>query len=111
DAIFATRPLAEWAEAFDAEPDLFWSPVNTIEDLIADEQFLAAGSVVQVPDEAGGWSMLAPRPISTARRRRRGGGRPAWASTPARCWPSSTSTTPPSTPWWPTGSRSRERPD
>lgn len=59
DAIFATRPLAEWAEAFDAEPDLFWSPVNTIEDLLADEQFLAAGSVVQVPDEAGGWSMLA----------------------------------------------------
>ena len=59
DAIFATRPLAAWAEAFDAEPDLFWSPVNTIEDLIADEQFLAAGSVVQVPDEAGGWSMLA----------------------------------------------------
>jgi crotonobetainyl-CoA:carnitine CoA-transferase CaiB-like acyl-CoA transferase len=59
DAIFATRPLAEWAAAFDAEPDLFWSPVNTIEDLVADEQFLAAGSVVQVPDETGGWSMLA----------------------------------------------------
>ena len=59
DAIFATRPLDEWATAFDAEPDLFWSPVNTVEDLVADEQFLAAGSVVEVPDETGGWSMLA----------------------------------------------------
>ncbi len=54
DAIFATRPLDEWATAFDAEPDLFWSPVNTVEDLVADEQFLAAGSVVEVPDETGG---------------------------------------------------------
>lgn len=59
DAVFAERPLAEWAEAFEAEPDLFWSPVNTIEDLVADEQFHAAGGVVQVPDEGGGWPMLA----------------------------------------------------
>ena len=59
DAIFATRPLDEWAREFDAEPDVFWSPVNTVEDLLADEQFLAAGSVVEVPDESGGWPMLA----------------------------------------------------
>jgi crotonobetainyl-CoA:carnitine CoA-transferase CaiB-like acyl-CoA transferase len=59
DDIFATRPLAGWAEAFDAEPDLFWSPVNTVEDLLADEQFLAAGGVVEVPDEGGAWPMLA----------------------------------------------------
>ncbi len=59
DAVFATRPLAEWAAAFDAEPDMFWSPVNTVEDLLDDAQFHAAGSVVEVPDESGGWSMLA----------------------------------------------------
>jgi crotonobetainyl-CoA:carnitine CoA-transferase CaiB-like acyl-CoA transferase len=59
DAIFATRPLDHWAAAFDAEPDLFWSRVNTVEDLLADDQFLAAGSVVEVPDETGGWPMLA----------------------------------------------------
>lgn len=59
DAIFASRPLAAWAEAFDAEQDLFWSPVNTVDDLVADEQFLAAGGVVEVPDEGGGWPMLA----------------------------------------------------
>ena len=59
DEIFATRPLDEWAEAFDAEPELFWSPVNSIEDVIADEQFLAAKSVVEVPDEQSSMPMLA----------------------------------------------------
>ena len=50
DEIFATKPLAEWAELFAAEPDFFWSPINSIEDVIADEQFHAAGGVVYVPD-------------------------------------------------------------
>jgi crotonobetainyl-CoA:carnitine CoA-transferase CaiB-like acyl-CoA transferase len=59
DAIFATRPLDDWAEAFAAEPDLFWSPVNTIDDLLADPQFHASGAVVGVPDEDGGRAMLA----------------------------------------------------
>jgi crotonobetainyl-CoA:carnitine CoA-transferase CaiB-like acyl-CoA transferase len=59
DALFATRALSEWAEAFDAEADLFWSPVNSVEDLLADEQFLASGAVVGVPDEDGGRAMLA----------------------------------------------------
>jgi crotonobetainyl-CoA:carnitine CoA-transferase CaiB-like acyl-CoA transferase len=59
DEIFATRPLREWAVAFEAEPELFWSPVNTVDDVVADEQFHAAGSVVDVPDEQGSLSMLA----------------------------------------------------
>jgi crotonobetainyl-CoA:carnitine CoA-transferase CaiB-like acyl-CoA transferase len=59
DAVFATRPLDEWAAAFDAEPDLFWSPVNTIDDLVADPQFHASGALVGVPDEDGGRAMLA----------------------------------------------------
>jgi crotonobetainyl-CoA:carnitine CoA-transferase CaiB-like acyl-CoA transferase len=59
DELFATRPLDQWAEAFDAEPELFWSRVNTIEDVVADEQFLAAKSVVDVPDEQGSMPMLA----------------------------------------------------
>jgi crotonobetainyl-CoA:carnitine CoA-transferase CaiB-like acyl-CoA transferase len=50
DEVFATRPLAEWAELFAAEPDFFWSPINSIEDVIADDQFHAAGGVVYVPD-------------------------------------------------------------
>jgi crotonobetainyl-CoA:carnitine CoA-transferase CaiB-like acyl-CoA transferase len=59
DEIFATRPLSEWAEIFDAEGDFFWAPVQTVEDLLSDEQFLAAGGLVEVPDEQGTLTMLA----------------------------------------------------
>jgi crotonobetainyl-CoA:carnitine CoA-transferase CaiB-like acyl-CoA transferase len=50
DQIFATKPLDEWAEIFASEPDFFWSPINTVEDVVADEQFHAAGGMVDVPD-------------------------------------------------------------
>jgi crotonobetainyl-CoA:carnitine CoA-transferase CaiB-like acyl-CoA transferase len=59
DEIFATRTRAEWAEEFDREPLLFWAPVNTIDDLLGDEQFHASGAVVEVPDEEGSRWMLA----------------------------------------------------
>lgn len=50
DEIFATRPLDEWAQVFAGEPDFFWSPINSVEDVVADEQFHAAGGMVDVPD-------------------------------------------------------------
>ncbi|ORV19683.1 CaiB/BaiF CoA transferase family protein [Mycobacterium celatum] len=59
DAIFATKPLDGWAETFAAEPDFFWSPINSVEDVIADEQFHAAGGLVHVPDGDGGVPMVA----------------------------------------------------
>ena len=59
DEIFATKPLAEWAQAFAAEPDLFWSPVNSMEDVLGDEQFHAAGGLVDVPDDGGSLPMIA----------------------------------------------------
>lgn len=59
DEIFATKSLDEWAKAFAREPDFFWSPINTVEDVIADEQFHAAGGVVYVPDGDGGVPMVA----------------------------------------------------
>jgi crotonobetainyl-CoA:carnitine CoA-transferase CaiB-like acyl-CoA transferase len=59
DEIFASRTLDEWATVFAEEPELFWSPVNTIDDVVADEQFHAAHSVVDVPDEQGTLPMLA----------------------------------------------------
>lgn len=59
DEIFAMRPLEEWAAAFSQEPELFWSPVNSVDDVVADEQFHAAHSVVDVPDENGTLPMLA----------------------------------------------------
>jgi crotonobetainyl-CoA:carnitine CoA-transferase CaiB-like acyl-CoA transferase len=59
DEIFATRPLSEWAEIFAADPDFFWSPINTMEDVVADEQFHAAGGVVYVPDGESAAPMVA----------------------------------------------------
>lgn len=59
DEIFATKPLAEWSEAFAAEPDFFWSPVNTLDDVVADEQFHAAGGIVEVPDGESSVPMVA----------------------------------------------------
>ncbi|ORA37762.1 CaiB/BaiF CoA transferase family protein [Mycobacterium aquaticum] len=59
DAIFATAPLAVWGQRFDAEPDFFWSPVNTLDDVIADEQFRAAGGIVDVPEGVSSMPMVA----------------------------------------------------
>jgi crotonobetainyl-CoA:carnitine CoA-transferase CaiB-like acyl-CoA transferase len=59
DAIFVTKPLEEWAKGFAAEPDFFWSPINTIEDVVADEQFHAAGGIVYVPDGDSSVPMIA----------------------------------------------------
>ena len=59
DVIFATRSLAEWAEVFATEPDFFWSPVNSLEDVVADEQFHAAGGIVDVPDGESSAAMVA----------------------------------------------------
>ncbi|UXA19846.1 CaiB/BaiF CoA-transferase family protein [Mycobacterium sp. SMC-4] len=53
DVIFAGKSLDEWSEVFDGQPDLFWSPINSPEDVLADEQFHAAGGVVYVPDGDG----------------------------------------------------------
>ena len=54
DEIFATRTLAQWTDVFAAEPELFWSPVNSMEDVLGDEQFHAAGGLVDVPTGDGG---------------------------------------------------------
>lgn len=59
DEIFAAKALAEWAEIFAGEPDFFWSPINTLEDVMGDEQFHAAGGIVNVPDGDGGVPMVA----------------------------------------------------
>ena len=59
DRIFATRSLDEWAEVFAGEPDFFWAPVQTIDELLGDQQFVGAGGLVEVPDESGSMTMLA----------------------------------------------------
>lgn len=51
DAVFATRTRAEWAEIFDATLDMWWAPVQDLEEVIADEQVRAAGGFCEVPDD------------------------------------------------------------
>ena len=59
DEIFACKSLDDWAKVFAGEPDFFWSPINSIEDVVADDQFHAAGGVVYVPDGDAGAPMVA----------------------------------------------------
>ncbi len=62
DAIFATRTREEWGTIFDAEVDLWWAPVQSIEEVIADPQVQAAGGFVEVPDGVG-TTMLPATPV------------------------------------------------
>jgi len=50
DEIFATKTREEWAEIFDAEEDMWWAPVQTTEEVLADPQVHAGGGFVDVPD-------------------------------------------------------------
>jgi crotonobetainyl-CoA:carnitine CoA-transferase CaiB-like acyl-CoA transferase len=52
DAEFATRPRAEWFDRFD-DVDMWWAPVQTPEEVVADPQAIAAGAFVDVPEGAG----------------------------------------------------------
>ena len=52
DAIFATRPLAEWGDIFD-RTGMWWAPVQTTDEVVADRQAIAAGAFVRVPQPDG----------------------------------------------------------
>jgi crotonobetainyl-CoA:carnitine CoA-transferase CaiB-like acyl-CoA transferase len=53
DAIFATRTRAEWGEELDAH-DMWWAPVQTTDEVLADAQAWAAGAFVEVSDGRDG---------------------------------------------------------
>lgn len=52
DAATATRSRSEWADVFRAQ-DVWWAPVNSIDEVIVDAQAVAAGAFVRVPAAAG----------------------------------------------------------
>jgi crotonobetainyl-CoA:carnitine CoA-transferase CaiB-like acyl-CoA transferase len=52
DAIFATKTRDEWTEIFDAN-DVWWAPVQTPAEVVADPQAIAAGAFVDVPEGEG----------------------------------------------------------
>jgi crotonobetainyl-CoA:carnitine CoA-transferase CaiB-like acyl-CoA transferase len=57
DAIFVTRTRDEWGEAFDRE-DMWWAPVQTTDEVLADPQVHAGGGFVAVPDGSGTTTMM-----------------------------------------------------
>jgi crotonobetainyl-CoA:carnitine CoA-transferase CaiB-like acyl-CoA transferase len=52
DRLLALHSRPEWAERFRAR-DVWWAPVNSVEDLVVDPQALACGAFVTVPGQAG----------------------------------------------------------
>jgi crotonobetainyl-CoA:carnitine CoA-transferase CaiB-like acyl-CoA transferase len=50
DSIFASETREEWGKRFDAEQDVWWAPVQTLEEVVADPQVRASGALVDVPD-------------------------------------------------------------
>jgi crotonobetainyl-CoA:carnitine CoA-transferase CaiB-like acyl-CoA transferase len=53
DPIFASRTRDAWGAIFDAEQDLWWAPVQNLDEVLADPQVYASGGLVEVPDGAG----------------------------------------------------------
>jgi crotonobetainyl-CoA:carnitine CoA-transferase CaiB-like acyl-CoA transferase len=58
DEIFATKTRDEWGAIFDAEGDLWWALVQSLDEVLADPQVAASGGFVEVPDGEG--TMLFP---------------------------------------------------
>jgi crotonobetainyl-CoA:carnitine CoA-transferase CaiB-like acyl-CoA transferase len=58
DAIFATKPLAEWTPIFDRE-NVWWAPVQTPDEVVTDPQVRAAGGIVTAPVTDGEADMVA----------------------------------------------------
>ncbi|MEY3266000.1 MAG: hypothetical protein RJA15_446 [Actinomycetota bacterium] len=52
DAHFATQDYAYWTSRFDAE-DVWWAPLNSIPEAVADPQVIASGAFVDMTPQAG----------------------------------------------------------
>ena len=58
DAVFATKPLAEWAEIFSAN-NVWFAPVNMVHEVLEDPVVQASGAFVDVPGPDGPVRMVA----------------------------------------------------
>jgi crotonobetainyl-CoA:carnitine CoA-transferase CaiB-like acyl-CoA transferase len=59
DKTFASQPREYWGKLFDAEKDFFWSPVNTLDEVLADPQTRASGAIVMTEDGSFDRPMIA----------------------------------------------------
>jgi len=58
DGVFATKTMAEWGEVLDRH-NVWWAPVNSINEVVADPVAQSAGAFVQVPGPDGPTPMVA----------------------------------------------------
>lgn len=58
DEVFALKTLAQWSEIFDTEPDMFWAPVQSPDDILNDPQLAHAGGFLDVPDGEATMKMI-----------------------------------------------------
>ncbi len=58
DRVFATKTMAEWGEILDRN-NVWWAPVNSINEVAADPLAQAAGALVEVPGPDGPTPMVA----------------------------------------------------
>jgi crotonobetainyl-CoA:carnitine CoA-transferase CaiB-like acyl-CoA transferase len=78
DDVFATRWLAEWGSIFDRE-GVWWAPVQTPDEVVADEQVRAAGGVATAPVSDGEAETVAGPADFSATPWRVGGAAPEFA--------------------------------
>ncbi len=64
DAVLAGRSRADWADIFGAQ-DVWWAPVNSIDEVIGDPQAVAAGAFVCVPEAAGQYAPEQANSVAT----------------------------------------------
>jgi len=62
DEAFATRTRDEWAKVLDAE-GMWWSPIQDVEEVIADPQLWANGGFVEVQEPSGAAAVMVASPI------------------------------------------------
>jgi crotonobetainyl-CoA:carnitine CoA-transferase CaiB-like acyl-CoA transferase len=73
DRVFAAKSMAEWAEVFD-RGNVWWAPVNSINEVVEDPVARAAGAFVDVPGADGPTPMVAtPADFSETPQAPRGG--------------------------------------
>ena len=58
DGVFAGKAMAEWAQAFDAD-DVWWAPINSINDVVTDPVAQDAGVFVELPGPDGPTKLVA----------------------------------------------------
>jgi crotonobetainyl-CoA:carnitine CoA-transferase CaiB-like acyl-CoA transferase len=65
DEIFVTKTREEWGKIFDQQEELWWAPVQTLEEVLSDPQVQAAGGFVEVPDDQS-TTLLPATPVDFA---------------------------------------------